>query len=36
MIKFILILFTLIIFLNGCGYKTNPIFIEDKKVINKK
>ena len=36
MIKYILILFTLIIFYNGCGYKTNPIYINDNKETSKK
>lgn len=36
MIKYIIVLFTLIMFFNGCGYKTNPIYVDSKKETTKK
>lgn len=36
MFKYMFIIFCIIIFLNGCGYKADPIYVEDKKEMIKK
>ncbi len=36
MFKFIFTIFCIVIFFNGCGYKTDPIYVEEKKEIIKK
>lgn len=36
MFKIMFAIFSIIIFLNGCGYKTDPVYVENEKVTVEK